>query len=118
MILVLGLITNVGIYVLTYGVVIEGSSTKIASCFEEELYHGAHIMDVSPSRIEEGGAPFKSSVERNVQLGCESADANSQISKYNKLFATWQFFANWIIWSLAWVGVYFVMRKLNAHPRH
>jgi len=117
---VLGLASNIAGYINTTTFQIVPATSQGALCqTAREPYSPA-------TKIVEAGTPLKSTIHQNISLAsCDdtflTAYSNPQgnTKEETPLFMnTWQFYVDWSLWSLPWLGMAYLINKRHAHTRH
>ncbi len=121
--LLLGLLTSASIY----------SSTSRISWRNDESFPCPHVTStgicaescsgvgntIRKFKIVHGGYPFVSEkiLEQTDVQECSNVSDEKTSSAFFSFSGAWQFYANWVVWSLVWAVLLFGAIKIYAHNR-
>ena len=121
MTLLLGLVSNLLIYNSSLKYYTTTGNIQDGLCSGTTLT----IKSVSADESIESGVPLQSVKVNKTKVPSSTCSpsgdylpASVRIHYLGTFMNGWQFYANWAIWTLPWIGVLYAARRKYAHNRH
>ncbi len=106
-VLIIGFVTNLSVYSLTVSYPDYVNEQYDAAC-------NIGSMGIAPVT---GGMPFSGSTDREFIQNCGLIENSATFNLILDSMKTWQYYANWFVWSIPFTLIMYVRERNHANSR-